>query len=307
MLMEAELSLLRLYMEWGVDTALADVPADHRQSTGHAIGPRTARPAPDDRPPMPGRNGPYAPPTARSGHPAGLADAAGNTHLPRAMPSPMPPAMPGTGPGTGVGTAASIADSVALARQVAARADSPQALSMAMDRFEACPLRATAMHTLVPHGPTHAPLMLIGEAPDADEDRSGQVFAGVCGTLLDEMLAPLPLTRADLLLATALPWRPPGGRPPSDLEQRMCLPFLERAIELFAPQRLLLCGRMPAAMMLGRDSQPRREWQPLALPGLPPLPVLCMRHPLQLRASSTARREIWQSLLLVMQTLRQSA
>lgn len=150
--------------------------------------------------------------------------------------------------------------------------------------------------------------MLIGEAPDEDEDRSGQVFAGLCGTMLDTMLAPLPLERSQLALATALPWRPAGGTPPTEMDQRICRPFLERAITLFAPQRLLLCGRLPARMLLGKTTDlPRRNWQNITLPGLPPLPVMFMRHPLQLRASPAARREIWTTLMTVMDTLRQDS
>ncbi|MFT9325312.1 MAG: uracil-DNA glycosylase family protein, partial [Acetobacter sp.] len=65
------------------------------------------------------------------------------------------------------------------------------------------------------------------------------------------------------------------------------------------------CGRLPATMLLGGDTPAaRREWGMLALPGLGDIPVLAMRHPLQLRASPTARREIWQTLMLVMKTLR---
>ncbi|WP_230975366.1 uracil-DNA glycosylase [Acetobacter garciniae] len=299
--MEAELSLLRLYTEWGVDTAVADTSADHRRAVSHPLPPvggRATSAPPGERARLADGAAAYAPDSAdHAPRPAGM---------PHGLPLGMPTALRGeNAPSATPQAGASVADAITLARQVAARADSPQALATAMDRFETCPLRATAMHTLIPQGPMQAPLMLIGEAPDADEDRSGQVFAGLCGTLLDEMLAPLPLARADLLLATALPWRPPGGRPPSDLEQRVCLPFLERAITLFAPQRLVLCGRMPATMLLDRDTPARRQWQALDLPGLPPLPVLCMRHPLQLRASSTARREIWQSLLIIMQSLRQ--
>ncbi|MFT8419644.1 MAG: uracil-DNA glycosylase family protein, partial [Acetobacter sp.] len=209
-------------------------------------------------------------------------------------------------PATGGATMpTSVGESVALAQQVAAQAATPDALRCAMDTFDACSLRGTAMHTLMPSGPLNAPLMLVGEAPDADEDRSGQVFSGLCGTLLDALLAPLPLERDQLALTTALPWRPPGGRPPSDAEQRICLPFLQRAIALYAPRRLVLCGRLPATMLLGKDTPAgRREWATLDLPGLGAIPVVAMRHPLQLRASPTARREIWQTLMMVMKTLR---
>ncbi|MFT8441298.1 uracil-DNA glycosylase [Acetobacter fabarum] len=278
--MHDALSLLRLYTEWGVDTAVTDTATDHRLSRAGAHHlPRL---------PTPGK--------PRQSAPAVQAPPMVAPHTLRQNPTPA------AGSEGGI---TSLGESIALAQQAAAQASTPDALRTAMEQFDACSLRGTAMHTLLPSGPTNAPLMLIGEAPDADEDRSGHVFAGLCGTLLDTLLAPLPLERSQLTLATALPWRPPGGRPPSDAEQRICLPFLHRAITLFAPRRLVLCGRLPATMLLGKDTPAaRREWGTLALPGLGDMPVLAMRHPLQLRASPTARREIWQTLMLVMKTLR---
>ncbi|MFH7812764.1 MULTISPECIES: uracil-DNA glycosylase family protein [Acetobacter] len=278
--MHDALSLLRLYTEWGVDTAVTDNATDHRLSGAGA------HPLP--RLLNPGKLRPSAPAVQT---PAMVAP-----HTPRQNPAPA---------AGNEGGMTSLGEAIALARQVAAQADTPDALRTAMEQFDACSLRGTAMHTLIPSGPANAPLMLIGEAPDADEDRSGHVFSGLCGTLLDTLLDPLPLKRSQLTLATALPWRPPGGRPPSDAEQRICLPFLHRAITLFAPRHLVLCGRLPATMLLGKDTPAaRREWSMLALPGLGDIPVLAMRHPLQLRASPTARREIWQTLMLVMKTLR---
>ncbi|WP_244983707.1 uracil-DNA glycosylase [Acetobacter okinawensis] len=286
--MHDALSLLRLYTEWGVDTAVTDHATDHRQSGAGAF-----RLPPAHAPRTP------APQPARTAAGAASSTAAGRTGAP--IPSAqVPPTTQGDG-----AALPSLGESIELARQAAAQATTPDALRHAMEQFGACSLRGTAMHTLVPSGPPNAPLMLIGEAPDADEDRSGVVFSGLCGTLLDTLLAPLPLERDQLALATALPWRPPGGRPPSDAEQRICLPFLQRAITLLAPRRLVLCGRLPTTMLLGAGTTPpRRDWAVLELPGHGSIPVIAMRHPLQLRASPTARREIWQTLMMVMKTLR---
>ncbi|PAL27409.1 uracil-DNA glycosylase [Acetobacter syzygii] len=283
-MMQDALSLLRLYTEWGVDTAVTDQATDHRQTGAGAF------------------RLPAAPTRAGSGATPG-APAAGPHHTHHQPAPPQTHPMAAT-PAAAAGVT-SLGESIALAQHAAAQATTPDALRAAIEGFAACSLHATAMHTLAPTGPHNAPLMLIGEAPDADEDRSGQVFAGLCGSLLDALLAPLPLERSQLALATALPWRPPGGRPPSDAEQRICVPFLQRAITLFAPRRLVLCGRLPATMLLGRDTPAqRREWSALALPDGPTIPAVVMRHPLQLRASPTARREIWQTLMMVMKTLR---
>ncbi|MFT9115178.1 MAG: uracil-DNA glycosylase [Acetobacter malorum] len=293
-LMDAALSLLRLYGEWGVDTVVGDSPVDQRLARlGKMRFPDeepALRRASDGR--LTGAQGRAAPPTP---------SVSGQTPPPsREIPRP-PISAAQSGP-------ALLAQTLAQARALAAAATTPEALRTAVDGFSACALRTTAMHTLFPTGPLQAPLMIIGEAPDADEDRSGAVFSGLCGDLLARMLTPLGLDRQTLLLATALPWRPPGGRAPTEAELKLCRPFLERAIALFAPQRLLLCGRLPARMLLdAKTPLPRRSWGPAAIPGLAaPLPTLVMRHPLQLRASATARKEIWQDLMLVAQTLRGS-
>ncbi|OUI89556.1 DNA polymerase [Acetobacter persici] len=291
-MMDAALSLLRLYGEWGVDTVVGDSPVDQRLALSAKMR------FPGEEPAL--RRMP-------DGHLAGVQSRAAPAAPPVSGQTAPPAKVAGRRPASGATSGpALLAETVAQAQSLATAAMTPEALRLAMDGFSACALRTTAMHTLFPTGPLQAPLMIIGEAPDADEDRSGTVFSGLCGELLAQMLAPLGLDRQTLLLATALPWRPPGGRAPTEAELKLCRPFLERAIALFAPQRLLLCGRLPARMLLDASSpMPRRSWGPASLSGVAsPLPTLVMRHPLQLRASATARKEIWQDLMLVAQTLR---
>nr|WP_298796945.1 uracil-DNA glycosylase [uncultured Acetobacter sp.] len=297
--MDAALSLLRLYEEWGVDTVVGDAPVDQRLALLGKMRFPGEQPAlrrtPEGR--LAGTTSRPAPPSDAFSGPSPGQNSSPFEDAPR---TPAPAVQ--TGP-------ALLAQTLAQAQNLAAAASTPEALRAAADGFSACALRTTAMHTLFPTGPIQAPLMIIGEAPDADEDRSGQVFSGLCGDLLARMLTPLGLDRQTLLLATALPWRPPGGRAPTEAELRLCRPFLERAIALFAPQRLLLCGRLPARMLLdAKTPMPRKTWRPAAIAGLAtPLPTLVMRHPLQLRASATARKEIWQDLMLVAQTLRENS
>ncbi|KXV58416.1 DNA polymerase [Acetobacter tropicalis] len=298
-MMDGALSLLRLYAEWGVDTAVEDTPIDHRLARLAPIPAyqESLHQGQGHQDVTPQRHSPHATPGIQPRKTVGTPAFAPAQRPPASSPTHQPAAGP-----------ALLADSVAQAHAVAAAATTPDSLRTALEQFDSCSLRITAMHTLFPEGPMHAPLMIIGEAPDADEDRSGHVFSGLSGTLLDQMLSAIGLTRDTLLLATALPWRPPGGRPPTDAERRICQPFLERAIALFAPQRLLLCGRLPAHLLTGTNKAlPRRSWQPVSVAGLPaPVPALIMRHPLQLRASPTARKDIWNDLLLVAQMLQQN-
>lgn len=281
--MNAALDLLRLYQEWGVDTAVGDTAPDHRRAYLTPLS--AAQPAPPAQQAEPRNSAAFpaatvnkAAPKTEQRRPTGLE-----------TPSPILPK-----------------ESIELAQAAAMQAATPEALKQAMQHFNACSLHKTAMHTLFPQGPQNAPLMIIGESPDAAEDRSGTVFAGLGGELLAQMLSPLGLERNQLLLATALPWRPPGGRPPTETELLICKPFLERAIALLAPQRLLLCGRLPARLLTHSTKPlPRHAWQPLSIAGCAqPVPALLIRHPLQLRASPTARKDIWQTLLVVAQTLQ---
>ncbi|MCH4091672.1 uracil-DNA glycosylase [Acetobacter sp.] len=183
-----------------------------------------------------------------------------------------------------------------------------EALEKAIDGFVACNLRGTATHTVLPRGPVGARVMVIGDAPDADEDRSGVVFSGESGGFLTRMLASIGRTREEMILAPAIPWRPPGGRPPSPVEVAQCLPMLLRSIALYQPERLLLCGGLATRMILGPDINPARargSWRMTAwgAEGGVQKPVMAMRHPSQLRAGATARRQIWDDMLLLAVTL----
>ncbi|WP_408873932.1 uracil-DNA glycosylase [Gluconobacter roseus] len=168
-------------------------------------------------------------------------------------------------------------------------------------------LARTATHRLEPVFVENAPFMLIGEAPDADEDRSGTLFAGEAGTLLEKMLRSVGMDREQISMAPALPWRPPGGRTPSDAEMQACHPLLLRTIALCRPRYLVTMGVTPLKMLLGPDAavgRLRGKWTEVPVPSLAtPVPLLPMRHPLQLRASAAARRNAWQDLLILMEKL----
>ncbi|WP_035979192.1 uracil-DNA glycosylase [Kozakia baliensis] len=183
------------------------------------------------------------------------------------------------------------------------------ALARSLPDLPGCALARTATHTLLPIHVEGAALMLIGETPDADEDRSGLLFAGPSGQLLDRMFASIGLSRETMSQAPALPWRPPGGRDVTLVEMRACRPVLHRAIALCRPQRLITLGATPTRLLLGEDSvltRVRGRWAESTLEDGTVLPVLPMRHPLQLPASATARRDAWRDLLLLAETLAPS-
>ncbi len=154
--------------------------------------------------------------------------------------------------------------------------------------------------------------MLIGEVPDADEDRAGHVFAGASGMLLDRMLASIGLSRDRMLIAPLIPWRPPGDRKANPAELAACLPFLQRLLVLVQPTHLVLMGPRPVRALLLNDTpiaRLRGRWLPVpapaATPGqqLPPIRALAMRHPSHLLANPLSRRDAWHDLLLLRCTL----
>src|SRR5206468_10143970 len=112
--------------------------------------------------------------------------------------------------------------------------------------FDDCPLKRTATNTVFLDGNPAAPVMIIGEAPGADEDRIGRPFVGRAGQLLDRMLAAIGLDRAGVQITNVIYWRPPGNRTPTSAEIASCLPFVFRLIALVQPKVLALSAGTPA-------------------------------------------------------------
>ncbi len=177
-------------------------------------------------------------------------------------------------------------------------------LEAAVQNFAQSPLRTTATTTVFGSGPEHAQLMMVGDAPGAEEDRSGIPFTGPAGQLLDKMLASIGLAGADIRLANILPWRPPGDRNPSDAEIALCLPFIQRQIALVKPQILVLLGAVAARALLpdaiGAQGirRLRGQWREILVPGLEaPLTCFALYHPAYLLHLPSAKRDAWHDLL----------
>jgi len=185
------------------------------------------------------------------------------------------------------------------ARLAAACATLP-ALRAALEAFDGCALRDTASNLVFFEGDPLSTTLIIGEPPGRDEDRGGHPFAGANGALLDQMLASIGLTRGSLMLTPLLPWRPPGGRPPSALEVAVCLPFLFRLIALLMPARLVLFGGTPARALLPPAVARRRpapDWLDCAVPGLShAVPALCLPALAEMQKTPGLRRGAWVGL-----------
>jgi len=199
----------------------------------------------------------------------------------------------------------------AEAAAIAQACNSLDELRAALASFTGCPLRDTATQLVFADGPDSAELMLIGEAPGAEEDRQGRPFAGPEGQLLDQMLASIGLNRETVRMATAVPWRPPGNRAPTDGEVAICLPFLRRHIALVRPRLLLLLGAVAAKAILPEPQRSlgirrvRGNWLNIEIAGLPaPLPCLPSWHPGYLIRTPSAKREAWADFISLRETLQ---
>ncbi len=198
---------------------------------------------------------------------------------------------------------------VPVARAAAAEAGDLAALKEAIAAFEGCPLKAGARQAVFSRGPAAAPLMVIGEAPGADEDAQGAPFVGRAGQLLDRMLAAAGLSERAFITNTVF-WRPPGNRTPTAAEQAVCAPFLERAIELVKPRALLLVGGASAKAMLkttegilalrGRWVDWRSSDGAMTIPALPTL------HPAFLLRQPVAKRKSWEDMLVLAERLERA-
>ncbi len=200
---------------------------------------------------------------------------------------------------------ASLADS---ARAAAASADLPT-LRAALGQLE-CPLRDTATNLVFGDGAEDARIIMIGDAPGPEDDRSGIAFSGPSGQLLDKMLASIGLSRANVRLLNSVPWRPPGDRAVTETEIALCKPFLERHVALVNPDCVVLLGAVAAkAMLPAQDtnagiSRLRGKWRKLAVTGLEAeIDCLAMYHPAYLLRMPSAKRDAWNDLLALREWL----
>lgn len=173
-------------------------------------------------------------------------------------------------------------------------------LKNAVESFDKCPLKKTAINTVFSDGNPDARIMIIGEAPGADEDRQGKPFVGMSGQLLDAFFKAAGFVRQkDLYITNIVPWRPPGNRQPTTNEIALCLPFVLRHIELINPDFLILAGSISAKAILNTSegiTRLRGRWFTVPVQGrlIETMPIY---HPAFLLRSPSRKKEVWFDLL----------
>jgi DNA polymerase len=197
---------------------------------------------------------------------------------------------------------------VSRAQAAADAANTVEALARALELFTDCPLATTATKLVFCDGTAEAGLVLVGEAPGAEEDLAGRPFVGPSGKLLDRMFASAGFSRqTNMLITNLIPWRPPGNRPPTETEVNTCLPFLLRHLTLLRPRLIVTLGALSTRALTGREDGIRRlrgRWQNVTVPGLPaPIPTLPMLHPAYLLRMPGAKKDAWTDIIALRRKL----
>jgi DNA polymerase len=164
-----------------------------------------------------------------------------------------------------------------------------------------CKLSPTRTNIVYGVGNPEAPLVFVGEAPGADEDRTGEPFVGAAGQLLTKMIEAMGFARQDVYICNILKCRPPGNRNPEPDEIAACEPFLKRQLGAIRPRMIVALGKFAAQCLLRSDapiSKLRGHFHQYE--GIPLMPTY---HPAFLLRTPTAKREVWSDLQQVMAEL----
>jgi uracil-DNA glycosylase len=259
--------LLAFYLEAGVDCARTETPVD-RLADPEIVSPKAGE-AP---PPSPVRTIPAAP--------AAIAPA-------RAEAVVAPEA------------------AIISAREAARTAPTLQALRVLLENFDGCALKQTATRLVFADGNPQARIMFVGEAPGREEDIEGLPFVGRSGKLLDRMIAAIGLDRTSAYIANVIPWRPPGNRTPTPQETQICLPFIQRQIELVNPDVLVTLGNPSTQTLLSTREgimKTRGKWFDYDT-GTRAIRAIATFHPAYLLRSPSYKRMAWQDLRAIAKAL----
>jgi DNA polymerase len=265
-----DLTLLAWQVEMGADEAIADAPVDRFEVLPKKIESPEIRNAARTDPSMQYSAAPEVTDTRR-----------------KVVARPAAPAN-----GAGVEAATSIAASCSTLEE----------LKSAMEAFDGGLLKRSAKNTVFSDGVAGSDLMIVGEAPGADEDQMGKPFVGVSGQLLDKMLAAIGKNRTEnAYISNIVPWRPLGNRTPDQAIITMCLPFIQRHIELAHPKVILLLGGVAAKSLLETEdgiTRLRGKWRDLSF-GEHKIAAMPTYHPAYLLRQPAQKGHAWRDLLAV--------
>jgi uracil-DNA glycosylase family 4 len=262
---------LRWWIRVGVTDALDEAPHNRFADSLARDGDERAAPNPSER-------------TRQSSH------AASGSRAPQNAPRGLPPDASETS-----------------ARALAEAAADLETLQSAMADFNGCALRRTATQLVFADGVPGSRVMFVGEAPGGEEDRIGRPFVGRAGQLLDRMLGAIALDRQTVYIANVVPWRPPGNRTPTPQETQICLPFIERQIDLADPEYLVCLGGSAVRALLGVQGgilRTRGSWFAYPRQNGRETRALAMLHPAFLLRQPAHKRFAWADMRALASALK---
>lgn len=186
--------------------------------------------------------------------------------------------------------------------QRAPGSDSLQAIAADAALCAACRLSAGRTRSVPGLGSVRPLVMVIGEGPGSEEDKTGMAFVGPAGQLLDKMLEAIGLSRnTNCFIGNIVKCRPPMNRDPAPDEQAACMPFLDRQLAILRPKAILAVGRIPAQTLLGvKTGIGKIRGTVYDFRGMP---LVASYHPSALLRDETLKRPAWEDLKLLRATL----
>jgi uracil-DNA glycosylase family 4 len=180
-----------------------------------------------------------------------------------------------------------------------------EAVAQAVHDCRRCPLYSTATHGVPGEGASQADVIVVGEAPGANEDATGRPFVGAAGQLLTKILSAVNLRREEVFICNVMKHRPPGNRNPTPDEVAACKPYLTRQIELVRPKVILALGTFAAQTLLATKlSIGKLRGQVHRYHGVP---LIVTYHPAALLRNPGWKRPTWEDVQLARRVLDRAA
>ena len=164
-----------------------------------------------------------------------------------------------------------------------------------------CDLKRLAKNIVFSDGNPKSKIMLVGEAPGANEDQEGLPFVGRAGQLLDKMLSAIDLDREKVYISNIINYRPPENRRPTEDEIKRYLPFILRHIEIIKPKILVLLGSTAMNALIGKEiviSKMRGKWIEKQF-GTCKTSVIITFHPSFLMRQPAQKKMAWIDLKMI--------
>ena len=174
------------------------------------------------------------------------------------------------------------------------KVDSLDQLKKIVESCKLCELHKTRINTVFGAGSDRSKLVIIGEAPGAEEDKTGLPFVGRSGKLLTKMLEAIGFSRDDVFICNVLKCRPPNNRDPKSEEIRQCSMYLDKQLEILKPKYILALGRIAAKRILEKDlamKEFRKE-----IHSYNNIPVMVTYHPSALLRNPKWKYDAWEDL-----------